>query len=59
MENKDIKNEERYEHLINLIRNQPEVPEICRDCDVFNYGMSSEYCGFCTGPKQFFYGDDE
>lgn len=59
MENKDIKKKERIEYLIKLIRQQPEVPEICRDCDVFNYGMSSEYCDCCTGQKQFFYGDDE
>lgn len=30
------------------------IPSICYRCDVFNYGMSAEYCSNCEGPKTFF-----
>ena len=30
------------------------IPSICRQCDVFNYGMSADFCNGCEGPKAFF-----
>lgn len=30
------------------------IPPICYKCDVFNYGMSADFCNCCEGPKTFF-----
>lgn len=30
------------------------IPSICYRCDVFNYGMSADFCNCCEGPKTFF-----
>ncbi len=55
-------NEKDFKEIMEKVFRTPTtdgIPDICKNCDVFNYGMPSEYCNDCDGPKYFFYGDDE
>lgn len=36
-----------------------DVPECCKSCDVFQYGMSASYCDNCNGPVCFYFDDDD
>lgn len=36
-----------------------DVPECCKSCDVYQYGMSASYCNNCNGPVCFYFDDDD
>lgn len=36
-----------------------DVPECCKSCDVYQYGMSASYCDDCDGSKHFYFDFDE
>lgn len=36
-----------------------DVPECCKSCDVYQYGMSASYCNDCHGPVCFYFDDDD
>ena len=36
-----------------------DVPDCCKSCDVYQYGMGASYCNNCDGPKNFYFDFDE
>ena len=36
-----------------------DVPECCKSCDVYQYGMSASYCNDCQVPVCFYFDDDD
>lgn len=36
-----------------------DVPECCKSCDVYQYGLSASYCDDCQGPVCFYFDDDD